>query len=962
MIEESRISSVVEWIEQNSHRYSDNVAVTGVGETLTFAELWKQSQTLAHELVHQGVQPEDRVGLWANQSSDLLVGMIGIMAAGAAYVPLDPSYPKGRLDFIVNDSGLAMIVAADNLHDDASEMNIPVISTKFNPAMDRSDATLPELKESSAAYVIYTSGSTGRPKGVVIEHHSVVALLQWLSVDFELRPGDQVMGTASPAFDATVINVFMPLVTGGTFIALTRDTVRDPRALAIAITNYRPRAVWASPTMLRMLTEIEWQGDADLDIWTGGERTAGSVIAYIAPLVRTLINVYGPTETTVMVTYARLHSADVESPVGYFPRHLVGVLLDANQQPTPIGEIGELYVTGAQLARGYLNDPALTTERFTTIDIDVNHPVRAYRTGDLARIRVDGSLIIVGRVDNQIKLRGYRIEPGEIEQRLIEYPHMLDAFVIAHKSSESDEPRLVAFLKSDVKIQIEALRSFVKETLPEFMVPTVFIEIDEFPLAPTGKVDKHQLEKLASENVGADDTRNNPAFSKRVSLEDQQLSELETSVLELFADALNINGDAIGPDDDFFDLGGTSVRCMRLFMSIEERYNVALPISTLVNASTVRLLAATIEKQTDPARSQPTVGDTSADEWEWVLCILWSEILKVSEVERLDNFFDLGGTTTEASRMIKELKTINGTNATIAELRKAPTVAEFAALTQGRSTRSSLVPLNTSGTNTPFFCVAGPGGLALGFLPLSRQLGREQPFYGLQAHGIERRGLPDFTLGQATTRYTKLIREVQPHGPYLIGGHSYGGAVALKVAQHLKAQGEDVALLVIFDTILPSRMSGLDEAATYQTGEERHPWWHKFKPPAKLSKLIRLPLVGLVRQPGILQFEMFSLHGAIQVWFGRRLEQWSGKSIVYVSDTEKASNIEASWECLLTGQWTCVSVPGGHWGLLQRPHVDILATHLHDEMKLALAPSTGDADQRNISTIPSGKRNVRLSS
>lgn len=960
MNEAARPESVVGWVEKTSIVHHNSVAVTGVGETLTFSELWLRAVALAHELIANGVQPEHRVGLWAEQSSDLLVGMVGIMAAGATYVPLDPSYPKARLDFIVSDSELSIIVAADNLCDAASEMGIPVLSTKGDPATARNGANLPELKGNNAAYVIYTSGSTGRPKGVVIEHHSVIALLEWLSVDFALRPGDQVMGTASPAFDATVINVLLPLVAGGTFIALARDTARDPRALAEAITSYRPRALWASPTMLRMMTETEWQGDADLDIWTGGERTAGSVIEYIAPRVRSLINVYGPTETTVMVTFARLQATDVDSPIGNCPSHMTGMLLDTNRKPTPLGEIGELYISGSQLARGYLNDPALTADRFTSIEIDDDNSARAYRTGDMARIRDDGSLVIAGRVDDQIKLRGYRIEPGEIEQRLIQYPHILEAFVLAHKSNDLDEPRLVAFLKSDDEIQIEALRSFAKETLPEFMVPSVFIEVDEFPLAPTGKVDKRQLADLVSASV--DESESESSSSEGFSPDHQQTSELEASVLQLFATVLDIKEDAIGLDDDFFDLGGTSLRCMRLFMSIEEKYEIALPMSTLVTASTVRLLSTTIEKQTNSPRLQATVGDTSADEWEWVLCILWSEILKVDEVERLDNFFDLGGTTDDASRMIKELITINGTRATIAELHKAPTVAEFAALTQGRSTQSSLVPLNAAGTKTPFFCIAGPGGLALGFLPLARRLGREQPFYGLQAHGIERRGLPDFTLGQATARYVKLIREVQPRGPYLIGGHSYGGAIALKVAHRLKAQGEEVALLAVFDTILPSRMSGLNEITSEAGGAERRPWWHKFKPPAKFSKIIRLPLVGLVHQPGILQFEMFSLHGAIQVWFGKRLEPWSGLSVVYVSETKNASYIEASWECLLTGSWKCVSVPGGHWGLLQQPYVDILAKHLRDEMTLALAPRAVDTTHQQESIIPEGKRSIKLSS
>jgi amino acid adenylation domain-containing protein len=956
MVKESSVNSVIERVRQTCQRFGDNVAVTGVGETLTFDELWERSLRLARELVHEGVQPEDRVGLWANQSSDLLIGMIGIMAAGAAYVPLDPSHPRIRLEFIVDDAGMLFIVAPNRLGNAASELGVPVILVTPNLTNDQSAISLPEINEHNAAYVIYTSGSTGRPKGVVIEHHSIVDLLKWMEPDLEVQPETRFMGTASPAFDASIPNFLLPLVTGGTFVALSTETTRDPYLLAEAIAHYRPHLLQASPTMLRMLTESEWTGCETLIIMTGGERTAAAVIRYIVPRVRAVFNYYGPTETTVQVSRAILGPDDTDSPVGTPPDFVKFLLLDSNGQPTPIGEVGELFIAGPALARGYLNDPVLTDERFTLLNEDVKPFERVYRTGDLAKLRADGSYVILGRIDDQIKLRGYRIEPSEIEQRLMQYPHVVDAIVMALAPRESDEPRLVAFAKSDVEIEVRDVRSFMRETLPEYMIPAVFVKVNEFPLAPTGKVDKKRLA------LSAPASANEPPSSTNVSKTDHPTSELEASVLGLFASVLDVSEETIGLDDDFFDLGGTSLRCMRLFMLIEERHKVALPISTLVTASTVRLLSAVIDDQLNLGRSQPTVGDTSADEWEWVLCILWSETLKVSEVTRWDNFFDLGGSTDDALRMIKELKTLNGTEVSLPELLKAPTIAEFAALSQGRSTRSSLVPLTTTGSNTPFFCVAGPGGLALGFLPLARLLGPEQPFYGLQAHGIEQRGLPDFTLGQAAARYAKAIREVQPHGPYLIGGHSYGGVIALKVAQRLKAQGEDVALLAIFDTILPSRMSGLDETTADIAVAERRPWWYKFKPPAKISKMIRLPLVGLVRQPGILQFEMFSLHGAIQVWYGRRLEPWSGLTMVYVSEGEKSADIEASWECLLTGPWSCVSVPGGHWGLLQRPYVDILATHLHDEMALALGARTTDPGQMKESTIPNGKRSVKLSS
>lgn len=918
-----KTSSLVGWIRATCEAHPNALVATGVGGELTFSQLWQQSMNLTHELYERDVQIEDRVGLWAEQGGDMLVGVVAILAAGATYVPLDPTYPMSRLEFMASDAGLGVIIAPERLSVSARALGVPVISV---PSSERllSRAVPRDVEDSCAAYVIYTSGSTGRPKGVVIERHSVVDLLTSMITDLDLGPNDRYISTSSPSFDALVPNVMLPLVTAGTLVAIDDETAKDPYALSEVVARRHPSVLQTSPTMLRMLKEIDWAGDGDLMVWTGGEATAASVIRFIAPRVRTFCNFYGPTETTVEVTMARLSPTDSDSPVGEAREGVHCHLLDPAGAPVTAGEIGELYITGNALARGYLNSIELTEKSFVQIRTNDGHLVRAYRTGDLAKVRPDGSMVIVGRVDDQVKLRGYRIELREIEQRLMEHPAVSDAVVVLAKSSEESEPHLVAFFKAHGTLEVSRLRDFSKELLPSYMVPSAFVEIDEFPLTPGGKVDKRQLAKRASTNVATRTLGSEPSQT-------QPASGFERSVLALFASVLHLDVDALSVDDDFFDLGGTSLASLRLFILIQQRYAITLPLSTVVNAPTARLLSRVILDRQRGQSNASTSAEAPRHEWERALCALWSETLGIQEVSRTDNFFDLGASTKDAQRMIEQLKSTYATDITLNELRHAPTVAQLAVLTSGRSTHSNLVALTKTGSRTPFFCIAGSGGLALNFLPLARLLGPEQPFFALQAQGIESRAMPDFTLNSAARRHVKAIRSVQPTGPYLIGGHSLGGVLALKVAQQLEALGERVALLALFDSILSKRMSGVganDSSNVLTRARE----WRLFHDRTKLSTILRLPLAGIVPQRGLAQFELFGLRETIEARFSGRLATWSGPTVLFVSDDGAKSNIEHAWSNLLTGPWTTEIVPGDHLSMMQRPNVEVLAASLADQI------------------------------
>ncbi len=931
----SRIRSIIHWIDEASSQYPENVVAIEGDESLTFAQLSQHSNDLAHELVAKGVRPNNFVGLWAAQGCDLLIGIVGIMRAGAAYVPLDPSQPRTRLEDISSDAGLEFVVAPDPLHESAASLGVPVVSTRMGRREERCrEAELPEVQARDAAYVIFTSGSTGRPKGVVIEHHSVVDLLLWMIDDRGLRAGHRIMGTASPSFDASVPILLLPVVIGGTFIALPKEAGADPSVLMHAIERYHPRALDVPPTMLRLLMDADWPGDKDLDIWTGGERVSAAAITYIAPRVKSLCNYYGPTETTVQVTMACLGPDDTDSPIGRARDGVSCLVIDGAGRHVADGVIGELFVVGSALARGYVNDPALTAERFAPISLDDGSVQRAYRTGDLAYVKADGSLALMGRIDDQINLRGYRIEPAEIERRLLQHPKIIDAAVIAYRASSSDDPRLVAFLKSRGQIPIGVLRDFAKESLPDYMVPTLVKSIDEFPLTANGKVDRKRLAEMVDPDLLNHDAR-------ELSAEDRPTDERQVAVANLFAEVLDMEFDQIALDDDFFDLGGTSMRVVRLFMLVEERLGVTLPISTVVTAPTIRLLASVIDAEVSNRTAKPQGGDSTQYTWEKIICNLWSEILGVAEVRPTDNFFDLGGTAVEAENMIEQLKTICDTDLDLEKFGRLATARQVATLTGDHPNRSSLVPLRPTGTKTPLFCVAGAGGLALAFLPLTRQLSPDQPVYGLQAHGLECRGIPDFSLGQIANRYVREIRKVQPHGPYVIAGHSLGGVIAAMVVERLKRAGEAVALLAIFDTGLSNRMIG-SKVSGHRDFEVGPHWWRPYKVRPKFSTMIRLPFAGLVRFRGTSQYDVFYWLGVIQARYAGRLSPWSGPTIVFGSADEKSAEVKSQWGRLLTGPWKYIEVPDSHQNMIRHPIVKSLARELEQEMARALSVGAND--------------------
>ncbi len=908
-----RIDTIVDLLARRCADHAELIAVDGAGGPLRYRELWERSGKLAQDLVARGVRVEDRVGVWAAQSADLLVGILGIWRAGAAYVPLDPTLPEGRLSLLVRDAGLRLLVAPDEQLGAAKSIVAEAVGSSRPVG---SPAELPDVGGGEAAYVIYTSGSTGVPKGVVVEHRSLARLMEWVDQECEIGPGQRLLGTAAPSFDASVPMLLFPLLRGATFVALDAETARDARALLEEIRRVAPTILVTAPTMLRMLMEVGWSGDEGIEVWTGGERTAPDVIAYLAPRVRVLCNWYGPTETTVQVALGRLAAGDEHSPVRTQAPHATCLLLDEQLAPVDDGTPGELVVIGEALARGYLNDPVLTARHFVTIHHE-GRDVRAYRTGDLAVRRPDGSLELLGRRDVQLNVRGYRVEPREVEETLRSHPKVAEAVVVATEAPVDADRQLVAYVKAEPGLAGSVLRRHAAKRLPAHLVPLVVL-VDEYPMTTSGKVDRPRLSRLATED-------HEPA-PRDATAQLARATELERTVASIFADVLSLPMSRVGLEDDFFELGGTSLRSLRLFVQLEEHLGVRLPLSTLTVASTPSTLAAAVAAQR--RRGSDDTKEEPRHEWERILSALWRDVLRVDAVARTDSFFDLGGSPSDAQRMLDQLHDGYGVHVALREFERAPTVERLATLVGRRVRRSVLVPLTTDGEGPALFLITGAGGLAVTFLPLARLLGPGQTVFGVQTHGIERRAVPDYTLKQTTAHYLRAIREVQPHGPYLLGGHSLGGVHALNAAHLLRDAGEEVALLAIFDSHLTRRMAG----GRRRAGDDGPAGMTSLTGLPRLKTVVHLPFVGIHTFRGTAQFEVFAALGEIQAALCGPLRPYDGRAVLFLSDDAESSPIESRWGRLLCGEWRTARVPGTHLAMLERTNIAAAAGVLREEL------------------------------
>ena len=569
-------------------RTPDGIAVSFEGGCLTYQDLAAAVDRLAAALQAEGVGPGARVALFFDRSLELVVAMLGVLKAGGAYVPLDPTHPGARLAYILEDAKPRVLLtrrggplapsvfSGESIAIDVKELLAPSTGDERPAAPARS--------VNDAAYVIYTSGSTGAPKGVVVEHRSVVNMLQSMLARPGLGANDVLVAITTPTFDISVLEIFLPLVCGARVVVASDAVTRDGVALAALLESAGATVLQATPSGLRMLIDSGWGGRVGLKVLCGGEAWSEQLAAELLKRCGSLWNMYGPTETTVWSAVARVESGQPVR-IGRPIANTALYVLDAGRQLLPIGVTGELYIGGAGLARGYFHRDELTRERFVRDPYSPTPDAKMYRTGDLVRRHSDGTLEFFGRNDHQVKIRGHRVELGEIEAKLAGYPGIQQAVVVARDDAPGG-PGLVAYTipTPGGAPSVDELRRALREALPAYMVPAAFVMMSAFPLNPNGKVDRKAMPSpIANASKSA-------AFVR-------PRGHVEETIAQIWKEILG--SEQIGAHDNFFDFGGHSLMAAPFIGRVNKALGVKLGISAIFRFPTVSLLGAEVSRVTE---------------------------------------------------------------------------------------------------------------------------------------------------------------------------------------------------------------------------------------------------------------------------------------------------------------------------------------------------------------------------
>ena len=700
-----------ELFEEQAHIDPAKIAVEFEGKQISYDDLNSKANQLAHYLIDIGVGPNVLVGLFVDRSINMMVGLLGILKAGGAYVPLDPDYPIERLSYMLEESSSSVLITQDKFKDDLPESNAQVIfidSDWEHISQMRSENRIFEPEQErpgpeNPAYVIFTSGSTGKPKGVQVPHRAVTNFLISMSQKPGVSSDDILLAVTTLSFDIHVLELYTPLIVGGKVIIASRETAFDGGQLAEVLADAGVTIMQATPSTWRLMITAGWKGSKHLRALCGGEAFPRDVVGGLIDRVGSLWNMYGPTETTVWSTCHQIKDAEGPILIGRPIANTHIYILDADLQPVPVGVPGELYIGGDGVTLGYLNRPDLNHDTFITDPFQGKSETVIYKTGDLVKYRADGNIEYLNRLDNQVKVRGFRIELGEIEAAIGTYPAVKQV-ITGVKEFGSGDQRLVSYckLQKTKAIDLGELRNYLRTKLPEYMVPQHFMEVEEFPLTPAGKIDR---KTLLSYDVVSSGTEESEVVSQ---------DQLVIQLIRIWENVLKCN--AIGVRDNFFDLGGHSLLAVRLFAQIEQIIGQKLPLTLLFKAPTIEQLARVI--------------------------------------------YDKGW----------------------------------------QETWSPIVEIQSEGSRRPLFLVHGAGGNVLLYRRLAHFLGSDQPVYGLQSRGLDGRQPFHNRVEEMASDYLKVIKHIQPKGPYLLGGYCLGGAIALEIAQQLRADGREVSLLALLET------------------------------------------------------------------------------------------------------------------------------------------------------------------
>ena len=830
--------------EQQVTQTPNRVAVSFEGHQLTYAELNARANQLANHLIKFGVGPEVLVGISVERSIEMLVGLLGILKAGGAYVPLDPAYPRDRLTLMRENSQLKLLLSEKKL---IAELPLHTGQTVLldrdcdSIAAESTENPTTQTTAENLAYVLYTSGSTGKPKGVQIEHRSVVNFLTSMRQRPGLAADDALLAVTTLSFDIAGLELYLPLTVGGRVVIASSRAACDGEQLLATIEQNGATVMQATPVTWRLLLDAGWRS-SNLKCICGGEALPRDLARQLVKNSPSVWNLYGPTETTIWsCVYKVGYDESAIVPIGRPIANTQIYILDSMLQPVPIGEVGELYIGGDGLARGYWNRPELTADRF------ILNPFRAgtrlYKTGDLARYLPSGDIEFLGRSDHQVKIRGVRIELEEIESVITEFKGVRQAIVSLH-GAHSDTTLVAYLVTAGAGLDTDELQSFLRRKLPEVMVPAVFVLLKSFPLMPNGKVD---------------------------------------------------------------------------------RYSLPLPLPT-------------------------TECVPPKDEVESRLVQIWESVLAKNPIGVTTNFFDLGGHSLLVVQLMRRIERVFGKELSLSEVFEAPTIKQLAAILRGRgsnSKSSAIVPIQSHGTKPPLFWVRG-GPL---LVPLAHRLGSDQPLLGLDLTPSEASQLPvPYKLEDIAAAFVRCMREVQPEGPYYLGGLCVNGVIAYEMASQLTAQGEQVALLALFDAQNPEYYRDFSRESRGRLllrKIEFHLVNVRRLKTTEMLGFIRERWLGIRRRVNarywywryasrrpVDQQQLRDLDTIVHpASYFYHPKPYPGRVAFFQSTNWPIGRyweFHTSWTGLMTGTLQVHFIAGGHESMFRQPNVDVLGSRLED--------------------------------
>jgi len=583
--------SIVDLFEEQVLKTPEKLALVFEEQQMSYRELNAKANQFAHYLRSKGVADEMLVPICVERSVELMIGILGIMKAGAAYVPVDPDYPADRISYMLEDTGAAIVVSSSKSKSKiqtAAEINIIELDDERAFANQSKNNLSNKVLPNQLAYVIYTSGSTGKPKGVMIEHTSVVNLLISIAGAVQFDADSRFLSVTTYSFDIAYLELYMPLIYGGSLIIASRDVAMNGFLLAEKITDSNPTHLQATPSTWQILLDGEWENKEGLAMLIGGEAIKEDIKDALTKL-GDLYNCYGPTETTIWSAIKKLEPNE-KVVIGKPIANTNIAILDGNNQLCPIGVAGEICIGGAGLARGYFKRPELTAEKFINDPFSKIPDAKLYRTGDLGRWLADGNIECLGRLDEQVKIRGFRIELGEIETVLEQY-ELVDQAVVLAKEDKQSNKRLVGYIVPNGAFDKEAIIQFVKGKLPAYMVPALWVTMETLPLTPNGKINR---KALPDPDISALIVNNYVA----------PRNETEEVLAAIWQDLLGV--DRVGIQDNFFELGGHSLLIIKMVALIRKQLSCTIPVLLLFQFTTISDISKYLDWQQSAGQEEDT--------------------------------------------------------------------------------------------------------------------------------------------------------------------------------------------------------------------------------------------------------------------------------------------------------------------------------------------------------------------